>query len=255
MDFHVNGGIAAKTEVQAGIVAGIKTTLAQNALGLPFPAITNENPRSNCASIGLNALEFHLDPIGIPADVIAQQGGRFVQVYDENVNVTIVVEVAKRTSPAAMRRGNAGASSFDEFFKGLISEITKNGAGRLVRILAELSFDFRVNVTGNHEKIGMTIVIQIDYSGAPANKTGLNSNTSAAGDIIKIALTVIVIKNAGVVGKVGLEEIEMSVEIIIANPDAHAGLFFAIITERYAAQNALFPERTVVVIHEKKSER
>ena len=47
----------------------------------------------------------------------------------------------------------------------------------------------------------------------------------------------------------------MPVEIVIADPDAHAGLFFAIITERYAAQNPFFPESTVMVVHEQQAGR
>ena len=73
MNFHVNGGIGAKSKVQTGIIAGIETTLTQHALRLCFPAITRENARSNGAAVGLDALEFHLDPVGIPTDVIAQQ--------------------------------------------------------------------------------------------------------------------------------------------------------------------------------------
>jgi hypothetical protein len=121
MDFNVNRCIRAQAEVQAGIVARIETTLTQHALGLRFAAVMNQNAGSNGASVGLNPLKLHLNPIGIPAYVIAQQGRRFVQVYDQNVDVTIVIEVPERTSPAAMRRGNPGTGSLDEFFKGLIA--------------------------------------------------------------------------------------------------------------------------------------
>jgi hypothetical protein len=205
VDFHVNGGMGAQAEVEAGIVAGIEATLTHNALGLRFPAVMDENTGSNGASVGLNPLKLNLDPIGISAYIVAQQGRRFVQVYDQDIDVTVVIEVPKRTSPAAMGRGNAGAGRVDEFFKGLIAEVTKNGAWSLVRILAKLSFDFRVNVTGNHEEIRITIVIEIHHSGAPTDETGLYSNMSAPGNIIEIAFAVIVVKDAGVVGKVGLE--------------------------------------------------
>jgi hypothetical protein len=205
MDFHVNGGIGAQAEVQAGIVAGIEATLTHNALGLRFPTVMDENTGSNGASVGLNPLKLNLDPIGISAYIVAQQGRRFVQVYDQDIDVTVVIEVSKRTSPAAMGRGHAGAGRVDEFFKGLIAKITKNDAWSLVSILAKLSFDFRVNVTGNHEEIRMTIVVEVHHPGTPTDKTGLYSNMGAAGNIIEIAFAIIVVKNAGVVGKVGLE--------------------------------------------------
>jgi hypothetical protein len=205
MDFDIHSRICAQSEVQAGIVARIETTLTQHALGLCFPAVVNQNAGSNGASVGLNPVKLHLNPVGTPAYVIAQQGRRFVQVYDQNVDVTIVIEVPERTSPAAMRRGNPGAGSLDEFFKGLIAQIAENGAWSLVGVLPKLPLDLWVNVTGNHEQIRMTIVIQVNHSGTPTDKTGFNSNAGAPRNVVEIALTVIVVQNAGVVGKVGLE--------------------------------------------------
>src|SRR6266851_4353538 len=45
----------------------------------------------------------------------------------------------------------------------------------------------------------------------------------------------------------------MSVEVVIANPDPHARLLFAIIAECNAAQNSLFAKRSVVVVHEQQT--
>jgi hypothetical protein len=47
----------------------------------------------------------------------------------------------------------------------------------------------------------------------------------------------------------------MPVEIIIANADSHASLFLAIITERDAAQHALFAKRAIMVIHKQQAGR
>jgi hypothetical protein len=47
----------------------------------------------------------------------------------------------------------------------------------------------------------------------------------------------------------------MPVKIIIANSDSHARLFLAIVTEGHAAQHALLPKRTIMVIHEKQAGR
>src|SRR5487761_356774 len=45
----------------------------------------------------------------------------------------------------------------------------------------------------------------------------------------------------------------MAVEIVISNPDSHAGLFHAVVVERYASQNAFFPKCSVVVVHEEQA--
>src|SRR5438445_11698027 len=45
----------------------------------------------------------------------------------------------------------------------------------------------------------------------------------------------------------------MSVEIVVADPNAHSGLFHAIVADRDSAQDTLFPKGSVVVVHEQKT--
>src|SRR5208337_3675070 len=51
--FQVYRSIGSEAEVQAGIVAGIKTALTHKALSLCFSSIMCENPGSDGTSIGL----------------------------------------------------------------------------------------------------------------------------------------------------------------------------------------------------------
>src|SRR5271154_1829490 len=71
MHFQVHRGVASESKMQAGIVAGIKTGLAQNALSLRFPAIMSKNPRANGAAVGLDSFEFDLDPVLFSTNIIA----------------------------------------------------------------------------------------------------------------------------------------------------------------------------------------
>jgi hypothetical protein len=191
--FDVYRDVVSQAKVQAGITAGIKTTLTENTLSLDFSAIMHENAGPDRAAVGLYALELHLNPIWFSLNVIAQQRRWFVQVDDENVDVAIVIEIAKGTSPAAVGCGNARASHFDELLKSLIAEIAKNHARRLVGILRELTFNFGVNVTCNYKKVGVPIVIEIDDTGAPANVPGLDADASPPGHIVEVALAIVAI--------------------------------------------------------------
>src|SRR5208337_1168414 len=204
---QVDRSIVSEAEVQAGIAAGIETALTYEALRLCFPAITGQNPGPDRAPIGLHALKFHLKPILLPLDVIAQQGRGLVHVYDEDVDVTIIIEIPERTSPAAVRRSNAGAGSFDQFLEGVIAEIPKHHARCPVRILRECSFDFWVNVSGDDKDIRISIIVKVHDSRTPAHIACLHANVRLPGNIVEIPLAVVVVKNAGIIREVRLEEI------------------------------------------------
>jgi len=63
--------MSSEPEVQAGIVTRIETALAQNALGLRFPAISGKNPGTDRAPIGFNSFKFYLYPVLIPDEIVA----------------------------------------------------------------------------------------------------------------------------------------------------------------------------------------
>src|SRR5881394_2897063 len=69
--FQVDSRMSSEPEVQAGIVTRIETALAQNALGLRFPAIAGKNPGTDRAPIGFNSLKFYLYPVLIPDEIVA----------------------------------------------------------------------------------------------------------------------------------------------------------------------------------------
>ena len=146
-----------------------------------------------------------------------------------------------------------GPASCPQFFKRAVAQVAEDRARGFVGILRQLALHFRVNVACNHEQIGIAIVIQIDDAGAPADVTGIDCEARRSGEVVEVSLAVIVIKAVGVLGEVGFEQIEMTVEIIVANADAHSGLLHAVIAEGYAAEHAFFPKRSVMVVHEEQT--
>ncbi len=53
--------------------------------------------------------------------------------------------------------------------------------------------------------------------------------------------------------EIGFEDIEPAVEIIVANGDAHSGLFLTVFAVRNAADCAFLAECTVVIVHEQEA--
>ena len=50
-----------------------------------------------------------------------------------------------------------------------------------------------------------------------------------------------------------LEQIDVPVEIVIADADAHASLFLAVFAEGHAAHDAFFTEGAIVIVHEQQA--
>ena len=144
-----------QAKVQPRIVTGIKAALAQNALGLRFPAIMRENPGSDGAAIGLHSFKFHLDPIRFPRISLRKsEGGSFMLMMRMSMSPSL--SKSPKAQPRLLwARSHARAGGFHQFFKGAIAEVAKHGPRRLVRILRQLCFDFRVNVPCNNEDIGV----------------------------------------------------------------------------------------------------
>src|SRR4029077_4272006 len=117
------------------------------------------------------------------------------------------IKIAESTAPATVRFGYGWARLLPQLLEGTIAQGPKDGARRLVCVLRQLALDFRVDVAGHHEDIGVTVVVEIDDAGSPADVARFHGNASRAGHIVKISFPVVVVEAVGIFGEVGLEEI------------------------------------------------
>ena len=75
-------------------------------------AVPHDYSRADGAAVALDAFEAHFDPMVRRGRVVAQQRGRLVLVEDENVEVAVVVEVAKGAASALVMGRDSGAGFF-----------------------------------------------------------------------------------------------------------------------------------------------
>src|ERR1039457_1009977 len=87
------------------------------------------------------------------------------------------------------------------------------------------------------------------FKGTPPTDEGrLHGKTCADGGVFETALAVIPVQNVSVVGEVRLEDIQVAVQVIIADSHAHAGLLHAILVQGHAALQADIGESAIAFV-------
>ena len=101
--------------MQPAIVCGVEAGLRGHFLGLAAPPVLSDHPRADRAPVRLHAFQQHLEPMALSRHVVPEQRRRFVQVDDDNVHVTIVVEIAEGAAAARVgaTRSPSPASSIN----------------------------------------------------------------------------------------------------------------------------------------------
>ena len=97
--------------MESGVACGIKTGLAQYRLSLNFPSVMDEHTGANRTPVRFHADEPNFRPVVMVAQIVAKQGRRFAAINDQNVQVTVVVEVAEGTAAAGMQSRDTGSTS------------------------------------------------------------------------------------------------------------------------------------------------
>src|SRR5215469_15327149 len=206
-----NGFRISDPEMEAGIIGRIIARLAHSSLCLHLVSIVDQHSGANGAAIRLHALELNFDPVLFSRKIVPQKGGRFVHVDDEDIDVAIVVEIAKSAAAAGMRFGYSGTRLSRKFLESSVSQVTEKDARRSIRIIRELAFHFGVNAAGHNEQIRRPIIVEVKHTRPPTDEASLDSDFGSAGLVIKVALTIVSIHAAGIAHEMRLEQIEVPV--------------------------------------------
>src|SRR5579862_3144793 len=101
--------------------------------------------RADRAAVGLDANQLHLQPVIAAGKIVAQQGRRLVHVHDQDVDISVIIEIAKGAATAGVRSRYSGTRLIDQLFELPARESAKHDARRAVRIAGKLDLDFRVD--------------------------------------------------------------------------------------------------------------
>src|SRR5437667_5736908 len=139
-----------------------------------------QNAGPDGTAIRFCAFELNLNPVRLPREVVSQKRRRFVEVDDDDVDVTVIIEISEGATAAAMQGGNARAGFRDQLFKYALAQVSENRARSLVRVLGELLLHLRRDMTGRHKQLRLAVVIQRTNPRAPPPGTRLDPQARGA---------------------------------------------------------------------------
>src|SRR6202162_2768339 len=85
-------------------------------------------------------------------------------------------------------------------------------------------FDLGINVAVADQNIGPAIVVEIEEPATPSQKLRVRAQPRGERGILEVARALIVVERRGVAGEIGLDQIEVSIQIVIRRGNPHAGL-------------------------------
>ena len=109
-----------------------------------------------------------------PPQIVAQQRRRFIQVHDQDIEIAIVIEIAKGASAAGVQLprspGPPASINSSNFPLPRLRNITR---GVLIRIAWHFPSTSGYTLPVDQKQIRISIVIQVDDARAPTRVPGL----------------------------------------------------------------------------------
>src|SRR4051812_39026875 len=92
-----------------------------------------------------------------------------------------------------------------------------------------MGVDLRVDVAVDLDDVRPAVVVAVDEAASPGDVAVVDADAGGEGHVGEGSVAVVVVEVAGIVGKVGFEDVEVAIAVVIAYGDAHAGLLVAVV--------------------------
>ena len=135
------------------------------------------------------------------------------------------------------------------------SLVAENNTWRARWVLGIKPFKFGIHGAGSDENVGITIVIEIDHTGSPTDKSFLVPRPEGLVTSSKFCFSVVVIEPGGLLLKVRFHEVEMTVKIVVAYRNTHAAQQQAVEADSHPAKESFLAEGSIMIVQKKQAGR
>ena len=165
------------------------------------------------------------------AGQVDEEHGAVGEVVDDGFEASVVEEVGDGEAAAGARFGEGWAGGFADVFELAVAQIAVEEAGFAVGGAEFGGVDFGVDVAVDDQEVGPAVVVDVGEHGSPAEGVGVDAETGGEGGVGEGAVGIVAVEGCGVVGEVGLEEVDAAVSVVVGGGGAHAGLLAAVFVE------------------------
>ena len=128
-----------------------------------------------------------------------------------------------KAHPRLQWRAVTPEPAMDEISSNLPSaEVAEEQARHRHWNIRKLAFHFWINAACDHQDIRVTVIVEIAETSSPADVLSFYTESRANRDIHKVTFTLVVIKPRHVSLKVSLYDVQLPIQVVVADPDTHA---------------------------------
>src|SRR5260221_5750187 len=80
---------------------------------------------TDCSAIRARPDQLQLEPVVIPFEIVAQKRRRFIQIHDQNINVTVIVKITESAASTGVDLGDSWAR-IQQFLKLSASHVSED---------------------------------------------------------------------------------------------------------------------------------
>ena len=189
----------------------------------------------------------------LPWGVIAQQGGRFMLVHDDHVEVAVIVKISEGASTADVTGIDRRAGLVSHSGKGAVAPVAEEHARAFVRKLRIDALDFRVDIPGDPEDVRIAIVVEVKDARAPTDILAFTGEAGGLCLVLKLTFAEVPVEAGGLELEMRLDDVEVAIQVVVADADSHSGHLLPIRADGHAAHQAFFAEGAVVVVEQQQA--
>src|SRR4249919_455991 len=98
------------------------------------------------------------------------------------------------------------------------------------------------------DEIGPAIIVEVQKHGTPTQVLRMLAESRGEGYIRKNSIPIVAVEGWGVIGKVGLKNVQAAVAIVIGDSRAHSGLLATVFVECNSSHDGNICEAAVMIV-------
>src|SRR4051812_1700354 len=231
------------------VVLGKITAAAVDFIDLSHSTGQNFDLGADGGAIGLTSHQLKAHPVICFVTLVAKNSWPAIDVFNDDIYGSIIVEIARSSPPARLRSGDSSAGQVAHVAKLAIVLVEKDDlALSVLRAIREAVY-LRVHVTIHYKQVRPAVVVQVNAAGSPTEIWNCESaNAGRKRNLGKRHGSIITIERVALILEIGDVDGKSSAMIKVTRSHTHSGHLASIPAHSGAGEKAQISEMSAAVI-------